>query len=198
MTKRTITRHQGIRSNKHLKSVLFCEHFSLPSKHQSDTLQTLSRQPLETHEISDMCGFSIWYMFLSLFLLLGFGGKQHQFLLRQTQSWFMSASQRRVGQEQHFFAVEFQYLKKINKSCLLICLEQVIIYLKSIKWAVIFHEEVLLLADREVVAELAQQVCQVDRLDCWENKYYEDFNPLVDRIDSNSIQRRAKMLNGCC
>ena len=40
------------------------------------------------------------------------------------------------------------------------------LHLKSVEGAVVLDEEVLLLADGEIVSELAQQVSQVDSLDC--------------------------------
>ena len=44
--------------------------------------------------------------------------------------------------------------------------EMEVSHLESVESAVVLHEEVFLLADGEVVPELAQQVCKVDRLNC--------------------------------
>ena len=42
-------------------------------------------------------------------------------------------------------------------------------HLKSVEGAVILDQEVFLLADREVVSELAQQVGEVDSLYCYKH-----------------------------
>ena len=42
-------------------------------------------------------------------------------------------------------------------------------YLESVEGAVVLDQEVLLLADGEVVAELAEQVGQVDSLYCYKH-----------------------------
>ena len=43
----------------------------------------------------------------------------------------------------------------------------VFLHLKSVEGAVVLDEEVLLLADGEIVSELAQQVGEVDSLYCY-------------------------------